>query len=79
MPTLKETEVSFSMYNVSCIFFNKCIFHITWLDTFWTVYICNMYILMKYLEGQYIINSKWSALMKRYIKYTFLLLDTLRC
>ena len=24
------------MYKVSCIFFNKCIFHITWLDTFWT-------------------------------------------
>ena len=24
------------MYNVSCIFFNKCIFHSLWLDTFWT-------------------------------------------
>ena len=25
------------VYNISCIFFNKCLFfHITWLDTFWT-------------------------------------------
>ena len=28
VPTLKGTEVSLSVYNVSCIFFNKCLFFI---------------------------------------------------
>ena len=42
VPTLKGTEASFPMYNVSCFLYlvsysiNVSIFHITWLDTFWT-------------------------------------------
>ena len=41
VPTLKGTEASLSclctVFLVSCIFFiNISIFHITWLDTFWT-------------------------------------------
>ena len=30
-----------TMFHVSYIFFNKCLFHITWLDTFWTDLIYN--------------------------------------
>ena len=47
VPTLKETEVSLSSYEVSCIFFNKClyffIFH-GWISSGQTFYII-------YLEG----------------------------
>ena len=33
-----------TMFLVSCIFFNKCLyFHITWLDTFWTDLVYNFF------------------------------------
>ena len=36
VPTLKGLRRHCPVYNVSCIFFNKCLFHSTGLDTFWT-------------------------------------------
>ena len=40
VPTLREKRCHGPMYNVSCIFSNKCLhFHNMWLDTFWTNFI----------------------------------------
>ena len=29
-----------TVFLISCIFFNKCLFHITWLDAFWIDLVC---------------------------------------